>query len=340
MPAPPRPPPPAASASRSTSVTARAPAANGRRAAATAAAARSPPRGRSRGPRRRSADRRAGRSSPRTGGGGLPAGCRPPGPRPAGSRRAPTAPHVIHRVRVAAGMVMLRRIVLARAIAPLLAVAALAGCGSSDDVPPAAVPASSPPLTERPAGRVVPIAGQPRPAGGRPARGGRPRAAPSPSSTRASACWRCATAAGTDDRPRRRRGRPDARRGRPRRADLRRRHHRQRAAGLRAAPAAAPDAPAPGPRQPVRDRLRPGQPAPVDHARPRRTGSSSWPTAPGRTACRPSRPCASPTPSPSIRPSRLRHRPRGWRAADPRRARYRTPETANSAALTTSQRSP
>ena len=44
---------------------------------------------------------------------------------------------------------MLRRIVLARAIAPLLAVAALAGCGSSDDVPPAAVPAASPPLTER-----------------------------------------------------------------------------------------------------------------------------------------------------------------------------------------------
>jgi hypothetical protein len=59
------------------------------------------------------------------------------------------------------------RIVLARAIGPLLALAALAGCGSSDDFPPAAGPATSPPLTERPAGRVVPAASAPdRPSAG------------------------------------------------------------------------------------------------------------------------------------------------------------------------------
>jgi hypothetical protein len=57
--------------------------------------------------------------------------------------------------------------VLARAIGPLLAVAALAGCGSRDEFPPAAGPAASPPLTERPAGRVVPAAGEPdRPGAG------------------------------------------------------------------------------------------------------------------------------------------------------------------------------
>jgi DNA-binding beta-propeller fold protein YncE len=66
----------------------------------------------------------------------------------------------------------LRRIVLARAIAPLLvlAAAALAGCGSVTDVgdfPPAAGPATSPPLTERPAGSVVPLARRPdRPVAG------------------------------------------------------------------------------------------------------------------------------------------------------------------------------
>jgi DNA-binding beta-propeller fold protein YncE len=62
----------------------------------------------------------------------------------------------------------LRRIVLARAIAPLLlALAALTGCGSVDDVPPAAAPATSPPLTERPAGRIVAAAEQPdRPVAG------------------------------------------------------------------------------------------------------------------------------------------------------------------------------
>jgi sugar lactone lactonase YvrE len=50
---------------------------------------------------------------------------------------------------------------------PLLAVAALAGCGSQDEFPPAAGPAASPPLTERPAGRVVPAAGEPdRPVAG------------------------------------------------------------------------------------------------------------------------------------------------------------------------------
>jgi hypothetical protein len=52
----------------------------------------------------------------------------------------------------------LARIVLARAIAPVLALAALAGCGSVADVaefPAAAVPAESPPLTEHPAGRVL-----------------------------------------------------------------------------------------------------------------------------------------------------------------------------------------
>jgi DNA-binding beta-propeller fold protein YncE len=51
----------------------------------------------------------------------------------------------------------LRRMVLARAIGLVLALTGLAGCGSIRDVPPAAVPAHSPPLTQRPAGRVVPL---------------------------------------------------------------------------------------------------------------------------------------------------------------------------------------
>jgi hypothetical protein len=44
--------------------------------------------------------------------------------------------------------------VLARTIS-VVAVAALAGCGSATDFPPPAQPAVSPPLSERPAGRVV-----------------------------------------------------------------------------------------------------------------------------------------------------------------------------------------
>ena len=57
---------------------------------------------------------------------------------------------------------MSRLAVSACAIAVLLA-----GCGSEHDFPPAAGPAASPPLTERPAGRVVPAAGEPdRPAAG------------------------------------------------------------------------------------------------------------------------------------------------------------------------------
>jgi DNA-binding beta-propeller fold protein YncE len=48
----------------------------------------------------------------------------------------------------------LRRIVLARAIALVLV---LGGCGSVDELPPAAVPAHSPPLTQRPAGSVRPV---------------------------------------------------------------------------------------------------------------------------------------------------------------------------------------
>jgi DNA-binding beta-propeller fold protein YncE len=55
------------------------------------------------------------------------------------------------------GRATLRRSVLARAITLALALAGLAGCGSAGDLPPAAVPARSPPLTERPAGRVVPL---------------------------------------------------------------------------------------------------------------------------------------------------------------------------------------
>jgi hypothetical protein len=49
----------------------------------------------------------------------------------------------------------LARIVLPRTLAAL-ALTALAGCGSVAELPPAAGPAHSPPLTERPAGRVVP----------------------------------------------------------------------------------------------------------------------------------------------------------------------------------------
>jgi hypothetical protein len=58
----------------------------------------------------------------------------------------------------------LRRMVLARAIALVLALAGLAGCGSVTairDLPPAAEPARSPPLTQRPAGRVVPVGAEP-----------------------------------------------------------------------------------------------------------------------------------------------------------------------------------
>jgi DNA-binding beta-propeller fold protein YncE len=54
--------------------------------------------------------------------------------------------------------------VLPRAVSLLAALAALAGCGSVTDVhrlPPAAEPARSPPLSERPAGRVVPVGREP-----------------------------------------------------------------------------------------------------------------------------------------------------------------------------------
>jgi DNA-binding beta-propeller fold protein YncE len=54
------------------------------------------------------------------------------------------------------------RAVLARAIAVLL-LAGCAGCGSARDLPPPAGPAHSPPLTQRPAGRVVPGTGQAEP---------------------------------------------------------------------------------------------------------------------------------------------------------------------------------
>jgi hypothetical protein len=78
---------------------------------------------------------------------------------------------MIHEVRAGAALFIVRfppagraraslgRIASARAIASLLlALAVLAGCGSVEDVaefPPPAGPAASPPLTERPAGRVV-----------------------------------------------------------------------------------------------------------------------------------------------------------------------------------------
>jgi DNA-binding beta-propeller fold protein YncE len=58
----------------------------------------------------------------------------------------------------------LRRIVLARAIALALTLTGLAGCGSVTairDLPPAAEPAHSPPLTQRPAGRVVRVGAGP-----------------------------------------------------------------------------------------------------------------------------------------------------------------------------------
>jgi DNA-binding beta-propeller fold protein YncE len=50
--------------------------------------------------------------------------------------------------------------VLARAIVP--AVVLLAGCGSAHDFPPAAEPAHSPPLTQPPAGTIVPDGSAPR----------------------------------------------------------------------------------------------------------------------------------------------------------------------------------
>jgi hypothetical protein len=48
-----------------------------------------------------------------------------------------------------------------RSIVPAVLAAALAGCGSSDELPPAAEPARSPPVTERPMGRVVPVGNKP-----------------------------------------------------------------------------------------------------------------------------------------------------------------------------------
>jgi hypothetical protein len=57
------------------------------------------------------------------------------------------------------GRATLRRIGLARAIALLLVVAGLAGCGSVSELPPAAAPAASPPLTQAPVGRIVSRAG-------------------------------------------------------------------------------------------------------------------------------------------------------------------------------------
>jgi hypothetical protein len=46
-------------------------------------------------------------------------------------------------------------------VAVLVICAVLAGCGSSEDQPPGAGPGKSPPLTQRPAGRVVPIGHRP-----------------------------------------------------------------------------------------------------------------------------------------------------------------------------------
>jgi hypothetical protein len=59
-------------------------------------------------------------------------------------------------------------VIVTRLAASACAIAVLlAGCGSRDAFPPAAGPAASPPLAERPAGRVVPAAGEPdRPAAG------------------------------------------------------------------------------------------------------------------------------------------------------------------------------
>jgi DNA-binding beta-propeller fold protein YncE len=61
-----------------------------------------------------------------------------------------------HRTRA-----RLRRIVLGRATASLLALVALAGCGSAATLPPAAEPARSPPLTQRPVGTIAPAASAP-----------------------------------------------------------------------------------------------------------------------------------------------------------------------------------
>jgi DNA-binding beta-propeller fold protein YncE len=67
-------------------------------------------------------------------------------------------------------------IVLARTISVVAVVVALAGCGSATDVrdfPPPATPAVSPPLSERPAGRVVPGSLPGRPGGMATVDGGR-----------------------------------------------------------------------------------------------------------------------------------------------------------------------
>ena len=48
-----------------------------------------------------------------------------------------------------------------RLLAAAVVTGALAGCGSRAELPPPAAPATSPPLTERPAGRVVPAARAP-----------------------------------------------------------------------------------------------------------------------------------------------------------------------------------
>jgi sugar lactone lactonase YvrE len=55
----------------------------------------------------------------------------------------------------------------------LLALAMLAACGSATELPPAAEPAASPPLTERPAGRVVRATADDRPGGAAEVDGGR-----------------------------------------------------------------------------------------------------------------------------------------------------------------------
>ena len=262
-----------ASASRSTSVRRAPPPRTPRRARGEQPRRDRHRRGEAQRARRRSADRRAGRG-PTNGGWGTPSGVsRHPAPTTERrSRRAPTAPArdppCPQRPQDSC---MLRRIVLARAIAPLLAVAALAGCGSSATLPPAAVPAARRRSPSGPPGASCRSPGEPS----RPAAGQRPRstaAAPSPSSHPRERVLEVHDAATRErDRPRARRRRPDARRRRPRRASTSR-HHRRRAAGLRAAPAAAPDPPAPGPRQPVR------------HRRPTRSTSAcgSRPTATNR----------------------------------------------------------
>jgi DNA-binding beta-propeller fold protein YncE len=52
----------------------------------------------------------------------------------------------------------------ARLLPAVIALAAIAGCGSRSDLPPPAGPAASPPLTERPAGRIVRANDSPAPA--------------------------------------------------------------------------------------------------------------------------------------------------------------------------------